>query len=101
MVRPFLLLSLPTIRSVASYRSEPLSRRSFFICNWWYNIIMNKTYEKALLSNQNKWIAVSSDRSKILTSGKSIQEVEGKLGKLDVKDVVITFVPPANRYLSP
>lgn len=63
--------------------------------------MMNKTYEKALLSNQNKWIAVSFDKSKILASGKSIQEVEKKLGKLDARDVVITFVPPANRYLSP
>lgn len=71
------------------------------ICNWWYNKIMNRAYEKALLSNQNKWIAVSSGKSKILASGKSIQEVEKKLGKLDAKDAVITFVPPANRYLSP
>lgn len=63
--------------------------------------MMNKTYEKALLSNQNKWIAVSSGKSKIIASGKSIQEVEKKLSKLDVKDVVITFVPPADRYLSP
>lgn len=63
--------------------------------------MMNKTYAKTLLSNQNRWIAVSSDKSKILASGKSIQEVEKKLGKLDARDVVITFVPPANRYLSP
>ena len=62
---------------------------------------MNKTYKKAFLSNQNGWIAVSSDRSRVFASGKSIQEVERKLSKLDVKDVVITFVPPANRYLSP
>ncbi len=62
---------------------------------------MNKAYKKTLLSNQNNWIAVSSDKSKILASGKSIQEVEKKLGKLDIKDAVITFVPPANRYLSP
>lgn len=63
--------------------------------------MMNKTYEKTLLLNQNRWIAVSSDKSKVLVSGKSIQEVEKKLGKLDAKDAVITFVPPANRYLSP
>ena len=63
--------------------------------------MMNKAYEKTLLSNQNKWIAVSSDKLKILASGKSIQEVEKRLSKLDVKDAVITFVPPADRYLSP
>lgn len=62
---------------------------------------MNKIYKKTLLSNQNRWVAVSSDRSKILVSGESIQEVEKKLDKLDAKDAVITFVPPANRYLSP
>ena len=63
--------------------------------------LMNKAYEKTLLSNQNKWIAVSSDKLRVLASGKSIQEVEKKLEKLDVKDIVITFVPPANSYLSP
>lgn len=62
---------------------------------------MNKAYEKILLSNQNRWIAISSDKSKVLASGKSIQEVEKKLVKLDAKDAVVTFVPPANRYLSP
>ena len=62
---------------------------------------MNKAYTRTLLSNQNKWIAVSLDKSKIFASGKSIQEVEKKLGKLDIKEAVITFVPPANRYLSP
>lgn len=63
--------------------------------------MMNKAYERTLLLNQNKWIAVSSNKSKVLASGNSIQEVEKKLGKLDAKDAVITFVPPANRYLSP
>ena len=62
---------------------------------------MNKTYRKTLLLNQSKWIAVSSDKSKIFASGKSIREVEKKLGKLDIEDAVITFVPSANRYLSP
>lgn len=63
--------------------------------------MMNKAYERTLLANQNKWIATSSSKSKILASGNSIQEVEKKLDQLDAKDVVITFVPPANRYLSP
>lgn len=63
--------------------------------------MMNKAYERTLLSNQNKWVAVSSSKSKVLASGNSIQEVEEKLGKIDAKDAIISFVPPANRYLSP
>lgn len=63
--------------------------------------MFSKAYEKTLLSNQNKWIAVSSDKSRVLAAGKSIREIEKKLEKLGQKDAVITFVPPADRYLSP
>ncbi|MBI2431077.1 MAG: hypothetical protein HYV39_03620 [Candidatus Levybacteria bacterium] len=62
---------------------------------------MNKIDSKNLLKNQNKWIAISSNKKAILTSGKSIKEIENKLTKLRVKDAIISFVPPANKYLSP
>lgn len=62
---------------------------------------MKIAYEKTLLSSQNKWIAVSSDRSDVLATGKSIKEVEDKLVKLRSGDAIITFVPPADKYISP
>lgn len=57
--------------------------------------------KKTLLSNQNKWIAIASDKSNILASGKSIKDVEDELIKMKIDDAVITFVPPANKYISP
>ena len=62
---------------------------------------MKISYEKTLLSNQNKWVAVSFDRSDILATGKSIKEVEDKLVKLSSKNAIITFIPPADKYISP
>ena len=59
------------------------------------------SYKKTLLSNQNKWVAISSDRSDVLATGKSIKEVEDKLVKLSFEDAIITFVPPADKYISP
>lgn len=62
---------------------------------------MKRIDAKVLLANQNKWIAVSSDRSFILAADKSIKGLEAKLNKMRIKDVTISFVPPANKYLSP
>lgn len=62
---------------------------------------MNRINIKALLANQNKWIAVSPNRSSILAADKSIKELEAKLSKMRIKDATISFVPPANKYLSP
>lgn len=62
---------------------------------------MTKAYEKTLLLNQNKWIAVSPDKSTVLASGRSIKEVEKKLVALHTKDAIITYVPPSTKYLSP
>lgn len=62
---------------------------------------MNRINTKALLANQNKWIAISPNRSSILAADKSIKELEVKLNKMRIKDATISFVPPANKYLSP
>lgn len=62
---------------------------------------MNRINTKALLANQNKWIAISPNKSSILAADKSIKELEAKLNKMRIKDATISFVPPANKYLSP
>ena len=56
---------------------------------------------KKIIKNQNKYVVLTKDKSNILVSGASIQEVEKKLDKLGIKDSVINYIPPVDRYLSP
>ncbi|MBI2028128.1 MAG: hypothetical protein HYT07_00830 [Candidatus Levybacteria bacterium] len=62
---------------------------------------MRKISVNKIIKNQNKYVVLTKDKSDILVSGASIQEVEKKLSKLSIKDVVITYIPPVNKYLSP
>lgn len=55
--------------------------------------------ELALYSDQ--YIALTQDRVKIIASGKTIKELEGKLKKMNVKNVIIHYVSPIDAYLSP
>ena len=56
---------------------------------------------KKIVQNQNKYVVLTKDKSDILISGSSIKEIEKKLEKLDIKDAVITYIPPVDGYLSP
>ncbi len=64
-------------------------------------MFMKKVGVDKIIKNQNKYIVLTKDKSDILVSGASIHEVEKKLNKLHVKDVVITYIPPVDKYLSP
>lgn len=56
---------------------------------------------KKIIQNQNKYVVLTKDKSDILVTGASIQDVERKLNKLGIKDAVINYIPPVNKYLSP
>ena len=56
---------------------------------------------KKVIQNQKKYVVLTKDKVDILVSAPSIKEVEKKLIKLGVKDVVITYIPPVDKYLSP
>lgn len=62
---------------------------------------MKKIDVDKIIENQKKYIVLTKDKSDILVSAASIQKVEKKLEKLGIKDVVITYVPPVDKYLSP
>ena len=62
---------------------------------------MKKISVNKIIKNQNKYVVLTKDKSDILVSGSSIQDVEKKLSKLSIKDVVITYIPPVDKYLSP
>lgn len=55
---------------------------------------------KTLAKYENQYIALPKDRKKILTSGKTIKELEEKLEKMKIKGIIIHYVPPLNVALS-
>lgn len=56
---------------------------------------------KILLNYENKWVALSRDRSKVLYAAKSLDHLFKLLPKSKKNDVILHFVPPFNTYLSP
>lgn len=49
---------------------------------------------------ENQYIALSEDKTKILSSGKTIKEVEERLEKMKIKEAIIDFIPPLDASLS-
>lgn len=54
---------------------------------------------KQLLKLQNKWVAFSKDRTKIIDKASSLGKLLKKIKKQD--DLIVSFIHPADRYLSP
>lgn len=65
------------------------------------NTIMKAVSLEILSKYENQYIALSKDRAKIIASGKTIKDLEKKLGEMKIKNAVIEFVEPLNAYLSP
>ena len=61
---------------------------------------------KKLFPYAGKWVAMSSDRKKVLASGKTIYEVDKELNKIGVKEeaaenIIISKMPRLNTTISP
>ncbi len=54
-----------------------------------------------LLKYENKWVALSKDRSKVLYAAKNLDNLFKLLPKSKKNDVILHFVPSFNTYLSP
>jgi len=57
-----------------------------------------------LAKYSNQYIALTKGRANILASGRSIQDVENKLKKLDIsqkENITIEFIEPTDMYISP
>lgn len=53
-----------------------------------------------LLNYENKWVALSKDRNKVLFASSSLEGLHKKLEKAKEKDVILHYVPPFDGYLS-
>ena len=56
---------------------------------------------KLLLPYENKWVALTTDRKKVVASGRTIKELDKNLIKQRIKNVVLTKVLPFDQVLSP
>jgi len=54
-----------------------------------------------LIPFENKWVALSLDRKRVIASGVTIRELDKNLSKLKVEDAVFTKVLPFDQVLSP
>lgn len=54
-----------------------------------------------LLNYENKWVALSKDRSRVVDAARNLDSLFKRLSKSKKKDVILHFVPPFNSYLSP
>lgn len=50
---------------------------------------------------ENKWVALSSDRKKVVTAGNTIKEVDRKLKKMKNKTAILSRVLPFDKSYSP
>jgi TRAP-type mannitol/chloroaromatic compound transport system substrate-binding protein len=63
-----------------------------------YNMIMNT---KIITKYSNKWVALNSDRTKVLAFAKTILELDKKIKKSKIKDAIYHHVLPPNTIYSP
>ncbi len=54
-----------------------------------------------LNSYVNKWVALTSDRKRVLASAKDLKILDTKVKKSEFKDVVYHFVLPFDKSFSP
>jgi len=54
---------------------------------------------RQLLKLQNKWVAFSKDREKVIDKANSLGKLLKKIK--DQEDLIVSFIHPADRYLSP
>ena len=63
------------------------------------NTQQQKHYLAILAKHENQWIALSSDRTRVLAAGDSLQEVSEQIK--DKNDVVVTYVLPQEGFYVP
>lgn len=60
-----------------------------------------KKISNPLLNYENKWVALTTDRKKVLAAGDTIPELEKKVKGVSSKKFVFTWVPPFDVRLAP
>jgi hypothetical protein len=54
---------------------------------------------KKLIKFQDSWVAFTSDRKSVVKSAKKLEKLLELISSK--KDLIVTYIPPANQYLSP
>ena len=57
-----------------------------------------KSIKNPLLNYENKWVAMSKDYSKVIESADKPQDLEKKLIKQNIKNVVLMKVTPFSHF---
>ncbi|OGZ46284.1 MAG: hypothetical protein A3J54_02630 [Candidatus Ryanbacteria bacterium RIFCSPHIGHO2_02_FULL_45_13b] len=50
---------------------------------------------KILKSYEEKWVALSPDKRRVISSGDTLKEVESKIDSKDIEHVIFMKVPPS------
>ncbi len=59
------------------------------------------TFSNLLKSYVNNWVALTADHKKVVASAKDLKQLDIKVKKANLKDVVYHYVLPFNRFYSP
>lgn len=62
---------------------------------------IKKDLSKILQPYENKWVALSSDYTRVMASGKTLQETATQLAKSERESVVFHKVFPFDAYYEP
>lgn len=54
-----------------------------------------------LVNFENKWVALTPDRKKVIASSVTVEELDKKLAKMKNKDAILTKVLPFDQIFSP
>lgn len=64
------------------------------------SIVYNKNMKlEELIKLQNKWVAFSKDRKKVVGKASSLEDLLKKIK--NEKDLIVSFMHPADKFLSP
>jgi len=59
----------------------------------WYNSFVMKI-QNPLVNYEDKWVALTPDRRKVVAAGETLEEVDKKLKGLKQKDIILHYIPP-------
>lgn len=62
---------------------------------------MYKKIPNPMIPYENMWVALSSDRKRVVASGKTIKELDKKMSKIEDNEAIYTRVLPFDQFLSP
>lgn len=56
---------------------------------------------KAIVSYINKWVALTLDRKSVVASANNLKQLDSKVKKANLKDVIYHYVLPLDKHFSP